>query len=239
MRISLVVAMTPERVIGKGGALPWRLPADMRHFRRLTMGHPVVMGRRTYESIGTPLPGRTNIVLSRDERFSLPGGFVARTPEQALNLARAALASSGAEGPGEVMVIGGAAVYAVFLPQAVRLYVTLVDAHLEGDTSFPALEPEEWKQFVESIRRASIALGTDQVKALTESDRRYRRFQKKSIVAACSIPAGEVISRDKVAFLRSDTAPGLSTLHLPELLDKRARRDIEQFEQIRLIDVTD
>ena len=144
MRIALVVAMTPERVIGKDGRLPWRLPADMRHFRRLTMGHPVIMGRRTYESIGAPLQGRTNIVLSREEGLAVPGGLVARTSEQALALARAALVASGTEGPGEVMVIGGATVYEAFLPQAVRLYVTLVEAHLEGDTFFPILEPTDW-----------------------------------------------------------------------------------------------
>jgi dihydrofolate reductase len=144
MRLSLVVAMTPDRVIGRDGTLPWRLPADMRHFRRLTMGHPVVMGRRTYESIGSPLSGRTNIVLSRDPHLAVPGGAVARTPEQALALARAALASSGSEGGDEVMVIGGAAVYEAFLPQASRIYVTLVHADLTGDTRFPTLEGEDW-----------------------------------------------------------------------------------------------
>jgi dihydrofolate reductase len=154
MRVSLVVAMTPERVIGKGGTLPWRLPADMRHFRRLTMGHPVLMGRRTYESIGAPLQGRINIVLSRDEGLSIPGGVVARTPEQALTLARAAVASPGSEGTGEIMVIGGAAIYAAFLSQATRLYITLVDAHLEGDTYFPSLEPADWLEVERSEHAA-------------------------------------------------------------------------------------
>ncbi|MFQ5601388.1 MAG: dihydrofolate reductase [Candidatus Krumholzibacteriia bacterium] len=140
MKISLVVAMTPEHVIGKAGGLPWRLPADLRHFRKITMGRPVVMGRKTYESIGKPLEGRTNIVLTRQEGFEAPGCLVARSPQEAL---RRALESA-AEAPDEVMVIGGGSVYAAFLPLAQRMYVTLVQDRIGGDTWFPDCDFEEW-----------------------------------------------------------------------------------------------
>jgi len=122
-------------VIGKDNKLPWRLPDDMRHVRELTIGKPLIMGRRTWESIGRPLPQRTSIVLTRDADFRCDGCLVARTPDEALKLAGAAP---------EVIVFGGAAVFTTFLPRADRIYLTEVDADVGGDTFFPPLDPGEW-----------------------------------------------------------------------------------------------
>ena len=122
-------------MIGKDNKLPWRLPDDMRHVRELTIGKPLIMGRRTWESIGRPLPQRTSIVLTRDADFRCDGCLVARTPDEALKLAGAAP---------EVIVFGGAAVFTTFLPRADRIYLTEVDADVGGDTFFPPLDPGEW-----------------------------------------------------------------------------------------------
>ena len=126
-RISFVVAFDRNKVIGKNGGLPWRLPDDMRRVRQVTMGKPLIMGRRTYESIGRPLSGRTNIVLTRDPAFHPGGVLVAPTPEEALALA--------GDVP-EVIVFGGAQVFRHFLPMADRIYLTQVDADVGGDTYF-------------------------------------------------------------------------------------------------------
>ena len=137
MKISLVVATDLDGVIGQDNRLPWRLPADLRHFRRLTLGKPVILGRRTFESIGKALAGRTNIVLSRAADFTAPGCLVARSAEEALRLA----ASSD-----EVMVIGGASIYREFLPRADRIFWTLVEDRFPGDTRFPPFDPEAWRE---------------------------------------------------------------------------------------------
>lgn len=142
MRISLVVAMAANRAIGRGGTLPWRLPNDLRHFKTLTTGKPVVMGRKTFASIGRPLPDRTSIVVSRDPAFRPEGALVVNSFEAALNAAAAAAA-------GEIMVIGGAEIYAAALPLADRIYVTEVHADVEGDRFFPPVDPGEW---VETFR---------------------------------------------------------------------------------------
>ena len=144
MKIALVVAMTPERVIGKDGRLPWRLPADLRHFRRLTLAHAVIMGRKTYESIGAPLEGRRNIIVTSRRDYVAAGCFVAHSPEEALELARADAGSDARAA--EVMVIGGATIYAAFLPRAERLYVTFVQARIAGDTWFPSLDLGGWQE---------------------------------------------------------------------------------------------
>lgn len=133
--LSLIAAMTPSRVIGKDGMMPWHLPADFAWFRRQTLGKPVIMGRKTWESIGRPLPGRRNIVVSRTAGLQLPGVEVVPTPEQAVLLA--------ADAP-EIMVIGGAQLYGHFLPQADRLYLTFVDATLDGDAWFPDYTQQPW-----------------------------------------------------------------------------------------------
>jgi len=136
-RIAFVVAHDRGRVIGKGGALPWRLPDDLKHVRALTVGKPLIMGRRTYESIGRPLPDRTNIVLTRDPAFHADGVRIARTPEEALAIA--------GDVP-ETIVFGGADVFRHFLPLADRIYLTEVDADVGGDTFFPALDRAEWRE---------------------------------------------------------------------------------------------
>lgn len=138
--IVLIAAVGRNGVIGAGGKLPWTIPADMRRFKHLTMGHPVIMGRATFESIGRPLPGRTNIVLSRRRRFAPAGVEVARDID-------AALAIAAARDPGsDIYVIGGAAVYEEFLPLAERLQLTLVDAAPRGDAWFPRWEPRLWRR---------------------------------------------------------------------------------------------
>ncbi len=136
MSISLIVALDRNRVIGRENQLPWRLPADLKRFRALTMGKPVIMGRKTFESIGRPLPGRHNIIMTRNEGFQAEGCTVVHSLAEALKVA----------GGGEVMVIGGAAIYALFLPQAERLYLTWIDADFAGDTFFPEIRDEEWQE---------------------------------------------------------------------------------------------
>lgn len=133
MKISLIAALAENRVIGRDNALPWRLPADMKRFREYTTGHCVVMGRRTFESMGHPLPQRTNIVLSRQPAWQSEGVRVVSDPLAALALAREA-------GEDHLFVIGGEAVFAAFLERADALLLTRVDAHLGGDAHFPAFD---------------------------------------------------------------------------------------------------
>jgi dihydrofolate reductase len=139
MTISLVVAAASNHVIGREGTLPWQLPADLRHFKNTTWGLPIIMGRKTYASLAAPLPGRTNIVLTRNKDWSADNKLVSvvATPEEALQQARSVFAK-------EVMVIGGGEIYAIFLPLAARIYLTRVEAEPEGDTFFPVLDPTEW-----------------------------------------------------------------------------------------------
>jgi len=144
MRISLVVAMADNRVIGRDNGLPWHLPADLQHFKRITMGKPILMGRRTWESIGRPLPGRTSIVITRDAGYAAPGCIVVHSVEAALQAA--------AECGDEAMVIGGAEFYAQVLPRADTLYLTRIHADFEGDTVFPELDESEWREVERSDR---------------------------------------------------------------------------------------
>lgn len=135
--VSLVAAMAENRVIGREHGLPWRLPADMRHFVSLTRGKPIIMGRRCHETIGRALPKRPNIVLSRNRGFQAPGCTVAHDLDSAL--------AAGAGAP-EIMVIGGEQVYQLFLARAGRIYLTLVHARIDGDTFFPSLDTAEWQE---------------------------------------------------------------------------------------------
>ena len=135
-RITLVAAVADNGVIGAAGGIPWRIPEDFAHFKSVTLGHTLVMGRATYDSIGRALPGRTTIVLTRDPTWSAPGVQVAESLEQALDLA--------ADLPGEVMVAGGAAVYAAALPVADAQVLTEVHQSPEGDTFYPSWDRADW-----------------------------------------------------------------------------------------------
>ena len=141
MKISIVVAMAANRVIGRDNQLPWHLPADLKHFKQTTMGKPILMGRKTWESIGRPLPGRTNIVITRDENYDAPGCVVVHSIEAALQAT---------EQHAEVMIIGGADFYRQVLPRTDRIYLTRINEDFEGDTLFPELISSEWQQ-VEQI----------------------------------------------------------------------------------------
>lgn len=140
MILSLIVAMSQNRVIGQEGKLPWYLPADLKRFRQLTTGHSVIMGRKTFQSIlarlGKPLPERKNIILTRKHDFSAPGCTLVTSLNEALQAAKGE----------EVFVIGGAQIYDLTLPLVQRLYLTLVQTNLNGDTYFPDLTPVEWKE---------------------------------------------------------------------------------------------
>ncbi|MBN1442535.1 MAG: dihydrofolate reductase [Planctomycetes bacterium] len=140
MIVSCIAAVARGGVIGRRGEMPWRLPDDLRRFRAITWGHPVIMGRKTYESIGGPLEGRTNAVLSRSAPRGLPPEVIAADSlDGALERLR------GAPGSDEVFVIGGAEVYAAALPRARRLYLTRVDADVEGDARFPEVDFSLWR----------------------------------------------------------------------------------------------
>jgi dihydrofolate reductase len=143
VRISFVVAAAENGVIGRGGGLPWRIPSDLKTFRRLTLGKPIVMGRKTYQSIGKPLDQRDNVVVTRDRAFRAPGATVATSLEAALDKARALAVLKGID---EIMVIGGAELFRQALPLADRIYLTRVHAEPEGDALFPALAPGEWRE---------------------------------------------------------------------------------------------
>ncbi len=140
--LSLISAMASNRVIGRDNDLPWSLPEDMRHFMRTTLGKPVIMGRRTYESMGKPLPGRSNIVVS-GSLAPTPGVQLVTSLEEALQQAQIDCSISGGT---ESFIIGGAQLYAASLPLAQRLYLTWVHAELEGDTFFPAFDLQAWRE---------------------------------------------------------------------------------------------
>lgn len=133
--------MARNGVIGRDNALPWRLPADLQHFKALTTGHPVMMGRKTFESLGRPLPNRTNIVVTRDRNYAPPGARVAHSLDEALAMATAYLPADR-----QVFVIGGENLYTQMLPRAERLYVTLVDAEVDGDARFPEFDWQQWRE---------------------------------------------------------------------------------------------
>jgi dihydrofolate reductase len=138
--IALVVAQAANGVIGQHGRIPWHIPADMRHFKVVTMGKPCIMGRKTWDSLPKkPLPGRTNIVLTRDRNFMGEGAVVARSLEEALACAEA-------HAPDEIVVIGGADIYRAILPQVTRVYLTEVHGGFDGDVSIPVFNALEWKE---------------------------------------------------------------------------------------------
>jgi len=152
--LSMIVATAENNIIGKDNDMPWHLPADLAYFKKVTLGKPIIMGRKTYESIGRPLPGRRNIVISRDENY-IPQGKgaervnVVTSVEQAL-----ALVEGSEETIPEIMVIGGGAIYKHCLPNADRLYVTHIKATIEGDTQFPSYDDGSWQKISSELRES-------------------------------------------------------------------------------------
>lgn len=144
----IIAAISDNNVIGKGNALPWRIPEDLARFKALTMGGMLVMGRKTFESIGKPLPGRTTLVVSRRAGFAVPGVLVAHDLAEAVSLA---------QGP-QAFIAGGSAIYELFLPLATRLFITRVHASYDGDTYFPPFDAGEWS--LVSAKRGSPAVVT-------------------------------------------------------------------------------
>lgn len=143
MRIAMIWAMAENRVIGRDNKLPWYLPNDLKYFKQVTSGKPVIMGRKTYDSIGRPLPNRTNIIITRDTGFTAEGCQVVHSLDDALAVAQAQGVVNGGD---EVIVMGGAQIYAEALPRVDRLYVTLVHAEVAGDAVFPAIDFAGWQQ---------------------------------------------------------------------------------------------
>ncbi|MBI2134699.1 type 3 dihydrofolate reductase [Candidatus Woesearchaeota archaeon] len=137
MIISFVVAMGKNRVIGKDNSLPWNMPADMKRFKELTLNKPVIMGRKTFESIGKPLLKRLNIIITRDESYKAEGCVVVHSVDEALNAAKNAK---------EAMVIGGSQIFREFFPKAGRIYLTIIEHDFEGDVKFPEYDITEWEE---------------------------------------------------------------------------------------------
>jgi dihydrofolate reductase len=138
MKISLIVAMASNRVIGNNNHMPWHLSADLKKFKKITMGAPILMGRKTYESIGRPLPGRTNIIISRNSEYRQGGCLVFNDIEAAIK--------KGCETAGEIFVIGGSGLYEAILPIADTLYLTIINKEFEGDTFFPDIDLNAWTE---------------------------------------------------------------------------------------------
>lgn len=135
-KITLIAALARNGVIGHNNRIPWKIPGELAYFKRVTMGHPIVMGRKTWESIGRPLPGRRNIIVTRDRAYAAPGAEVASTLEDALRLVQEP----------EAFVIGGAQIYAEAMPRAHRLLLTEIDTEFNGDTFFPWFDKNEWRE---------------------------------------------------------------------------------------------
>lgn len=136
-RLTLIVARARNGVIGKDNAMPWKIPGEQAYFKRVTMGHPIIMGRKTWESIGRPLPGRRSIVVTRNPGFDAPGAVVVSSLDAAL---------AACAGATEAFVIGGAELYRLALPRADRLLITEIDFDFDGDTTFPAPDPARWRE---------------------------------------------------------------------------------------------
>ncbi|MGO3345352.1 MAG: type 3 dihydrofolate reductase [Marinomonas sp.] len=166
--LSLIVAMSKNHVIGINNSLPWHLPNDLKYFKQATMGKPIVMGRKTFESIGKPLPGRRNIVITRDKEYKAEGVDVVHSLEAAISLGEDVCLINGYE---EVMVIGGAQIYQLALEKADRLYITHVDAEIAGDAYFPDVE---WPSFTLMAEEAFTASGPNPY------DYRFSIYQRSS-----------------------------------------------------------
>ena len=147
-RLVVVVAMATNGVIGNDGEMPWRVPSDLKRYRRLTMGKPMIMGRKTLDSIGRVLDGRDTIVLTRSATVPYEGARVVRSPEEALSIGQAFAKTRGAD---EIVIAGGAEIYRLFLPSVDRLYVTRIEAEPAGDTRFPPIDPAVWRMSADAL----------------------------------------------------------------------------------------
>ena len=166
-RIALIAAVAENGVIGRDRDMPWRLPTDLKRFRALTLGKPVIMGRKTFETLGKPLPGRDNIVVTRDRGFAAGGVRVAHSIEEAIATAQALAGEHGAD---EIFVIGGGEIYAAALPHAERLYLTRVHARPEGDTCFPSIDPRDWREVAREAAPAGERDSADMTFLIFESE---------------------------------------------------------------------
>jgi dihydrofolate reductase len=166
MKITLVAAVAENGVIGRGNGLPWRLKSDMAHFRRLTMGKPVIMGRKTYGSIGKPLPGRTIIVVSRDRAFAAPGVLAAPSLEAALAAARGEALRRDTQ---DIIIAGGGDIYAQAMPLAARLEITYMHRAVDGDAYFPPIDRRFWHEIARDEHAA--ATGDDAAFAFVTYER--------------------------------------------------------------------
>lgn len=146
MSISIIVAMAKNRTIGINNTLPWRCPEDLKHFKSLTMGHHMIMGRKTYDSIGKPLPGRTTVVVSRNPSLEIEGCIVAHSLKEAI---------TACAGDTEIFVVGGAELYAQALPLASTLYITEIRQEIQGDAHFPAIDKTVWNEIAREKRSQS------------------------------------------------------------------------------------
>jgi dihydrofolate reductase len=146
MKVALIVAVSQNNVIGRDNQLPWHLPEDLQYFKSVTMGKPILMGRKTYDSIGRPLPGRTNIVITRDPSWAAEGVVVVNSLEDAISAGAEACEAADSD---EVMVIGGAQIYRDCLPIAEKLYLTKVEAEVDGDAFFPKIDMDQWHKISE------------------------------------------------------------------------------------------
>lgn len=149
-KLSMIVAMARNQVIGIENRLPWHLPEDLKHFRSLTMGHHLIMGRKTFESIGRPLPGRTTVIVTRDSDYRVEGCLIAHSIEQAIELSRT---------DSEVFFVGGSTLYAQTLAMMDRLYITEIQAEYQGDAHFPEFDRSVWHELTRENRRTEDGLG--------------------------------------------------------------------------------
>lgn len=159
-KIALVVAVAENGVIGADGDMPWKLSTDLKRFKAITMGKPMVMGRKTFDSIGKPLPGRTTIVVTRDKEWQFPGVVAVNSVENAVNVANEIAVSHGQE---EICVVGGGEIYRQTMPIADALHYTIVHAEPQGDTVFPDIDPSVWKE----ERREEVPVGQKDSAATT------------------------------------------------------------------------
>ena len=143
MKLSLIAAMAQNRTIGRNNKLPWYLPEDLKYFKRVTMGKPLIMGRKTFESLGKPLPGRPHIIITRDKDYTYPGCHIVHDLQSAIMRAEDLLLI---DGGGEVVVIGGAQIYGLMLPKIDRMYLTEVHEEVPGDAFFPEYNNDEWQE---------------------------------------------------------------------------------------------